>query len=521
MTDCSICLDPTDKKKKACACASCGIVYCLPCVESHLLASDTNDPVCPDPACRAAWTPTFLYGILRREFRTGPYQKVREKILFDREKARLPATQEDAKRCREATLQLPILKESISAVQARIKSLPEVLAFRKADAAFKRSAVYRHAYEDRSRKWKQLMGPDVEVVAPAGNLTAAFQAADRALDDLYDAWRAGAEAPHLAATAVIVDTELVPLTRKSMAARESIATWGAPLATSKKVVEEKKTFLMKCVKATCEGFLSEEYTCGLCDLQVCSECHVAKGPDHACDPATVATIRQIRKEAHPCPVCAALISKIDGCDQMWCTQCNTAFSWTTGRVETGVVHNPHYFQYMREMGRAVPRRHNPGFGCDAVHDIERTLFHLCAQEGAPVGLLTEILETYRNVLHVREVDLIEYRRGQVRYLEHEWRRVLRVKRLLHEIDDSEWKTALQREEKSYYKITAWVHLLEMYTTVSIEAFARITDAKSAISSFSEYEKIRIYAAQEAKVISRFYGCVLPKCFQTPKAAEGE
>ncbi len=41
---------------------------------------------------------------------------------------------------------------------------------------------------------------------------------------------------------------------------------------------------------------------------------------------------------------------VHNCDQMWCVECKTAFSWSKGTVETGMVHNPHYYQWMRQHG---------------------------------------------------------------------------------------------------------------------------------------------------------------------------
>ena len=41
---------------------------------------------------------------------------------------------------------------------------------------------------------------------------------------------------------------------------------------------------------------------------------------------------------------------VRNCDQMWCTQCRTAFSWRTGTIETGVIHNPHAVRWRREHG---------------------------------------------------------------------------------------------------------------------------------------------------------------------------
>jgi len=43
---------------------------------------------------------------------------------------------------------------------------------------------------------------------------------------------------------------------------------------------------------------------------------------------------------------------------MFCIQCHTAFSWNTGKVDSGVIHNPHYFQSLREGNIRDPRHRN-------------------------------------------------------------------------------------------------------------------------------------------------------------------
>lgn len=46
------------------------------------------------------------------------------------------------------------------------------------------------------------------------------------------------------------------------------------------------------------------------------------------------------------------------CDQMFCIQCQTAFSWNSGKIITGHIHNPEAFRWQREQGirlRAVPQ----------------------------------------------------------------------------------------------------------------------------------------------------------------------
>jgi hypothetical protein len=105
-------------------------------------------------------------------------------------------------------------------------------------------------------------------------------------------------------------------------------------------------------------------------------------------------------------------------------------------------------------------------------------------------------------------------------LDQEWRRILRVKRLLNVLDDAGWKTALQREEKKHYKITAWVHLLEMYTTVSLETFARIkvnSPVEDVRRIYAEYESAKAYTIEQAKAIAKVFGCVVPKGLRSEEA----
>ena len=78
---------------------------------------------------------------------------------------------------------------------------------------------------------------------------------------------------------------------------------------------------------------------------------------HVCNKDTLETVKLLVSDSHPCPTCTTMITKIEGCDQMWCTQCQTAFSWKTGEVEKGRVHNPHYYEYKRQQSATgeIPR----------------------------------------------------------------------------------------------------------------------------------------------------------------------
>lgn len=142
----------------------------------------------------------------------------------------------------------------------------------------------------------------------------------------------------------------------------------------------KKKFIMPCSVDNCRGFLSSSYKCEICDMYTCPDCLVCIGEnrtnnDHVCDEKTKENAEFIKSTCKACPgMCGEFIFKIDGCDQMWCTNCHTAFSWRTGEIERGVVHNPHYYAALQNGGGVMPRA--PGdVVCgglpDFYHEIDR------------------------------------------------------------------------------------------------------------------------------------------------------
>ena len=115
--------------------------------------------------------------------------------------------------------------------------------------------------------------------------------------------------------------------------------------------KECKQFIMSCANNDCRGFLDINYNCKICNYFTCSKCleviGISKDEPHECNANSVETAKLIKKETKPCPSCGTRIYKISGCDQMWCTECKNAFSWKSGKIETGIIHNPHFFEYQR------------------------------------------------------------------------------------------------------------------------------------------------------------------------------
>jgi hypothetical protein len=116
-----------------------------------------------------------------------------------------------------------------------------------------------------------------------------------------------------------------------------------------------RTYVLSCTKEDCKGMLSSEgknahgnYVCSICDATTCHECRMGIEEDvHECDPDILETVKLMSASSKPCPSCSIPIFKISGCNQMFCTECHASFDWRTLRLNNGAVHNPHHAEWLR------------------------------------------------------------------------------------------------------------------------------------------------------------------------------
>ena len=142
------------------------------------------------------------------------------------------------------------------------------------------------------------------------------------------------------------------------------------------ITDKQQKFVRRCIKEACKGWLSTAWKCDLCDTKVCSDCYQIKlspsaaNPhiiEHTCNKEDLETAEYIRKNAKNCPKCGEMIEKKDGCDQMFCTSCHTAFSWKTLEIVKGAIHNPHYFAWRQHNG--INERTIGDIQCGGVPDV--------------------------------------------------------------------------------------------------------------------------------------------------------
>jgi len=353
-------------------------------------------------------------------------------------------------------------------------------------------------------------------------------------------------------------------------------------------------FIRACPIETCRGFLSQQWKCGLCNVYTCSKCNVPKcnvpkcnvpkinvkkqqassdaaatstnevatnevatnevatnevatnevatnevaettdpEDDHVCNPDDVATAELLAKDTKPCPQCGTGIFKIDGCDQMWCTECRTAFNWRTGQLETGHFHNPHYFEYQRRMGTNV--RNILDMPCNAMQpdQYHGVLYHLVNTvvnnlDRENRGLKPLSRET-KQILQTRTIDYsvsIEHFANRIlpRYRPDaiQDNLELRVQYLTEQITKEEFKSALSREAKQFNKkleigqviqtvvfgmsdiLTRLVNFLREIRDTTKRQNADIDDVEKMFGMFSEIDALIDYANECLEFICKQY-----------------
>ena len=247
------------------------------------------------------------------------------------------------------------------------------------------------------------------------------------------------------------------------------------LENKKKEEAIKRKFVMGCPREDCRGFLSSQYKCGLCSYHTCSQCLCVKGPEadsqHECNPDDVATAEMIKAQTKPCPSCGERISKIEGCDQMWCTTCHTAFSWKTGAIDNGVVHNPHFFQYQRANQGGAAEQGGRGMGqCNAnnmpgyyIMNRVENILRLRGTEGENLG--SKVMAFYRLIAHVRAHEVIRYR-SKVRQESDTIN--IRVEYLMKRIDKETMEKWLYTNDRSRRRNVLILNLFELIADVGLE-----------------------------------------------------
>jgi hypothetical protein len=287
---------------------------------------------------------------------------------------------------------------------------------------------------------------------------------------------------------------------------------------------EKKVFFMPCPQTDCNGMLSTQYKCGICELFTCPDCHeiigMHKTDEHTCDPNNVASALAIKKETRQCPGCPNRIYRIEGCSQMWCTGCHTAFDWNTGRKVIGEqLHNPHWVEYQRSTLGQAPRA--PGdmvcggictwrdFDTRIIRKLNANVMGHAPADSREKNIINTIQLIYRVVDNItrNELRTTRERVQTLRDFERE-----RVRYIVGELTKAELSTHIYRSDRLRQKHTEILHIIELLSAVGIEVFNRLINSVSTGENFvseveeqiAVYDNLRIYCNGLCAIISNTY-----------------
>ena len=258
---------------------------------------------------------------------------------------------------------------------------------------------------------------------------------------------------------------------------------------------KKNTIDGPCPTEDCRGFIDiEKHSCAVCKIVICKSCREIKTEEHECKQENIESAKLIRKDSKPCPNCSVFIFKIDGCDQMWCSQCQTAFSWITGLIETGKIHNPHYYEWQRKVNNGEIARDPMDNNCNELP----TLYHINSLK-LDARLKLYVLRVHRMITHIQNV-ITPYL-----FVERD-NKILRIDYILNKITKEQFAKELQVRDKSIKKNIELLNCINLYCQVTIEMFH-----KKEISSIVEEEpKIREFVNERLKNIGKMFNCSVTK-----------
>jgi hypothetical protein len=393
--------------------------------------------------CRRAWNDEFLDLNFTRAFRTGPWKKHREDVLMDREMALLPTRQPRV----EALHKLREVQNEMKGVDKELHDL---------DVEIHKLRVQR----------------DLIMIRKNRMATRVTRYEHEFRGETPPAWTLNGEA--------------VPK-------------------------QERAQFIMKCPDGDCRGFLSTAYKCGTCQKFSCKDCLEVLGEqkpeDHICNEERKASVALIIKESKPCPKCGTRISKVDGCDQMYCIDCHTAFSWNTGQQVTGVIHNPHYYEYLRRQNGGVAPRNAGDVPCGGVpqyYDIMARCRNLS------ISQQRQLTNIHRIVAEINDQRIQRY---QGAFNEND-NGDLGTSYLIKEITKDDMKNQLAKREAKRMREMAIRAVLEMFTTTGLMMLTTIVNGPQlTVERYTEYTNefntLREYTNESLRRIGQMKHCSVP------------
>ena len=464
-SECMVCAQPYTKYRQHVFCPNpeCNYECCSQCIQNYIITK-VGDPGCMN--CGIAWNRDFLYTNLTKSFMNVTLKTHRRDALFELEKTRFPESMNDIANYNTIKKEIDEYsttgEKKMKAEQLRVKENIQTII-----------KPYNNKIKALEEEIYKLQNEKKESKKPLILELRKIEKDSRELHDKY--WRQ---------KRLINNYE-----------------WGNFSEGPSKF--EKRAFVHPCSVEGCRGFLSTSWKCGVCDHYSCKDCFETIGKNkhvpHTCKKENVESANLIKKETKPCPKCGCRIYKISGCDQMWCTSCHVTFSWKTGALIKGIVHNPHFYEFQRAGGNAAPR--NPGDQVcgglpnynileDVFTRIKKcikfsNIFNKWYTASEDIVRKIDFSEKPKNLdkminlcrrLHESTAHNIDNIVDPLRRkIQNETdNRDLRFNYLLNKIDEKNFKRQLSMRDTKRYKNQTLLDVVELYNTVCIELLQNVS-----------------------------------------------
>lgn len=157
---------------------------------------------------------------------------------------------------------------------------------------------------------------------------------------------------------------------------------------------------------------------------------------------------------------------VRNCSQMWCISCQTPWDWSTGKIVTnGIIHNPHYYEWMKRNGGAAPRNPAdiPCGGYPTVWELRRM----------PKGILVRISNKFHEFHRICQElqDISE--RGYRSHIDNATTTSINVKFLLGDFDEKRWGQNLAKSEKKRKRDNEVQEIFVAFRMVAVELINRV------------------------------------------------
>lgn len=138
---------------------------------------------------------------------------------------------------------------------------------------------------------------------------------------------------------------------------------------------------------------------------------------------------------------------------MFCTNCRTIFDWNTGKIDTGVIHNPHFYEEeRRQLAKASARKEEDN--CYYTRDYWNIQIRILKSGYKNLEANLNSIVDNLFIINYEKDDMFksiyDNKKGELNEFQQ-----LRVKYILNDISEEEWRKQLlklERKEREYESV---------------------------------------------------------------------